>query len=899
MGYILITGGNLINKGAQAMTFIAVDEIKRRFPGREVVVISDVDAARSDEELSRYRFLFRDSVCLFGRKYKLVQHRYGKLDRHGDAAHIRRNVEMIVDVSGYTFGSHWGVLANLLAAYRARQAFRMKVPIYFMPQSFGPFTWTGLKRRVMEGIIKKWLGYAEVFYCREKQGFELMHARYHLPCVRYAADLVLANRGVDREALFQDMPKQAEAEQTISQIRPHSVGILPNVRNEDCGTPEKMNALYGSMIDTFLAMGRTVYLIRHAAQDEKCCTALKEHYRDDGRVVLLACEFDCFAYSELAKRFDYLVASRYHAVVHAYKAGTPCIVPGWAVKYQELMQLFGQEAYGLDVRTAEPRDAQARIRRMEENYEKEAALIRERLGGLQRENVFDVLNGTKCRTGLKYSKDSNGSNDSKYLKDLDDSKGSDGSNDANELKDWNVSNDTNETKDSGDTNSLKNLNLLSDGKDSNSSDDICIKETKRGHTNVMRIADDRQCVSCGICAAVCPADCIRYERKDGYYLPVIDEEACLHCGRCARVCYGGAGAEAVSFQKPQRALTARAKEERILLGGTSGGTVTALVERLLQDGIYDNAYLAEAFTDDGQLFTREFAAGEELGRTQKSRYVPVSQQYAVKGILSDPDKRTIYVGTACAVYGLLEALKLSGRSRDQVLIIGLFCDRMQTYSIYDYFRERYRRKEPQRGRLTGLYFRDKRAGGWPGNMRLTFEDGSSIDVSAKERMIVKDFFRGRRCVSCGDKLNRQADISVGDNYTGKNSDRRGSNSVLIYTERGAAAWEHCADAFETFPSTVEAVCKSQHTTWEEAFCCTRDGQGRVEPQAPDDVENGRLQTSGDMRNGRSQASGDLKKCQAIADCMLGEQGDYSLIEKEKKKKKRQMYRKALRERLHL
>lgn len=846
MGYILITGGNLINKGAQAMTFIAVDEIKRRFPDREVVVISDVDAARSDEELSRYRFLFRDSVCLFGRKYKLVQHRYGRLDRHGDAAHIRRNVEMIVDVSGYTFGSHWGVLANLLAAYRARRAFRMKVPIYFMPQSFGPFTWTGLRQRAVGSILKKWLGYAEVFYCREMQGFELMRAHYHLPCIRYAADLVLVNRGVDREVLFRDMPKQTEAEQAIAQIRPHSVGILPNVRNEDCSTPEKMNALYGSMIDTFLAMGRTVYLIRHAAQDQKCCTALKEHYREDGRVVLLAYEFDCFAYSELAKRFDYLVASRYHAVVHAYKAGTPCIVPGWAVKYRELMQLFGQEAYGLDVRTAEPGDAKARIRLMEENYEKEAALIRERLGGLQRENVFDVLNKSK------YRKDSEDSKDSKY------------------------------------SNNLKNLNLSSDRKDSRPSNDTRIEETKRGHANVMGIADDRQCVSCGICAAVCPADCIRYERKDGYYLPVIDEEACLHCGRCARVCYGGAGAEAVSFQKPQRVLTARAKEERILLGGTSGGTVTALVERLLQDGIYDNAYLAEAFTDDGQLFTREFAAGENLSGTQKSRYVPVSQQYAVKGILSNPDKRTIYVGTACAVYGLLEALKISGRNRDQVLVIGLFCDRMQTYSIYDYFRERYRRKEPQRGRLTGLYFRDKRAGGWPGNMRLTFEDGSSIDVSAKERMIVKDFFRGRRCVSCGDKLNRQADISVGDNYTGKNSDWRGSNSVLIYTERGAAAWEHCADVFETFPSTAEAVCKSQHTTWKDAFCCTQDGQSRVEPQAP-----------GDMRNGRPQMSDDLKECQAIADCVLGEQGDYSLIVKGKKKKKRQMYRKALRERLHL
>lgn len=832
MGYILITGGNLINKGAQAMTFVAVDEVKRRFPDREIVVVSDVDAARSDEELSHYRFLFRDGVCLFGRKYKLVQHRYGRLDRHGDAAHIRKHAEMIVDVSGYTFGSNWGVLANLLAAYRARRASKMHIPIYFMPQSFGPFAWTGLRRRVMDHILKKWLNHAQVFYCREMQGLELMRTRYCLPCARYGVDLVLANRGVDRDALFRDMPERAEEERAIAQIKPHSVGILPNVRNEASSTPEKMDALYHEMIDTFLRLGKTVYLIRHAAQDRKCCIRIKEHYREDERVVLLEEEFDCFAYSALAQRFDYLAASRYHAVVHAYKAGTPCIVPGWAVKYQELSQLFGQEAYVMDVRTAKPQDAESLILRMEENYEKESAAIRELLAKLQRENVFDILS---C------PKDSNAKTTGAK---------------------------TAGTKTAGaKTTGVKTARVKAAGVDTADGDAAALRE----------IVNSRQCVSCGICAAVCPAECIQFKRTDGYYLPVIEEEACMHCGRCERVCYGKAGAGNVTFQKPQRALTARAKDERILLGATSGGAVTALVERLLQDGIYDNAYLAEGFSDERQLFTREFAAGEKLNGTQKSRYVPVSQQYAVKGILSNPDKRTIYVGTACAVYGLLEALKLAGRSRDHVLIIGLFCDRMQTYSLYDYFREHYGRKEPHRGRMTALYFRDKRAGGWPGNMRLTFEDGSSIDVSAKERMIVKDFFRGRRCVSCSDKLNRQADISVGDNYTGKNSDKRGSNSVLIYTESGMKAWEHCGELFETFPSSTEEILKSQHTTWENAFGCTKDGLKRVEPPEPDSRE----------------------KRKAAADYMLGEQGNYPLIEKEKKKKKREMYRKALRERLHL
>lgn len=800
MGYVLITGGNLVNKGAQAMTFIAVDEVKRRFPEKEVVVVSDVDAARSDEELSQYRFLFRDGTCLFGKKYKLVQRRYGRLDRHGDAAYIRKHVDRIIDVSGYTFGSCWGVLANLLAAYRAEQAAKIGAPIYFMPQSFGPFEWKGLRRMVVNHFLKKWFRYIQVFYCREKEGCDLMRNRYHIKRVKYGADLVLANRGVDDQKLFYSRPGKEEYDRVIAGIKPHSVGILPNMRNDSYATAEAMDALYQPMIDKLLEMGRTVYLIRHAAQDAACCSRLKSLYERDGRVILLETDFDCFAYSALAARFDYLVASRYHAVVHAYKEGTPCIIPGWAVKYKELSEHFGQQDYFLDVRAARSKQAADLIVRMEENYQKERETIRGRLDEVQRKNVFDILGSSEERKR---------------------------------------------------------------------------DEEKTSATEMEEIARYRKCVSCGICAAVCPADCIHYERTDGYYLPVFTKSACVDCGRCRRVCYAKVKMADIPFRKPRFALTAQARDEELLKRATSGGAVTALVTRLLQDGVYDNAYLVEGFEDKGQLTTREFTAGDDLSVTQKSRYVPVSQQRAVEGILAEPDKRSIYVGTACAVYGLLQALKLSGRDREQVLVIGLFCDRMQTYSIYDYFREHYRRHEPERGNMKELYFRDKRAGGWPGNMRVTFEDGSSIDVSAKERMILKDFFRGRRCVSCTDKLNRQADLSVGDNYTGENSGKQGTNSVLIYTERGEAAWKHCEDAFLTFPSSAEEICKSQHTTWEDAFACTKDGLTKVEPREVSDDE----------------------ELDALVDYMLGEMGHYELIESKKKEKLKQMYRKALRERL--
>ena len=44
------------------------------------------------------------------------------------------------------------------------------------------------------------------------------------------------------------------------------------------------------------------------------------------------------------------------------------------------------------------------------------------------------------------------------------------------------------------------------------------------------ITDD--CVECGSCAAVCPADAI--SEGDGKY--VIDADACLDCGTCADAC---------------------------------------------------------------------------------------------------------------------------------------------------------------------------------------------------------------------------------------------------------------------------------------------------------------------------------------------------------------------------
>lgn len=390
MGYVLITGGSFKNKGAQSMVFITVNEVRKRFPQKEIVVISDVDAAKYadiPEKDGEFQFMLRDSVCLYGWKYKLVQHRYGKLDRYQDADKIQKNVDMIIDISGYTFGSNFGWMSNLLAAYRAKRAKKYKAPIYYMPQSFGPFEWKGVFGKITDTCIRKWLPYAKVLYAREEEGAELLRGKYGFSNVALSNDLVLLNKGIDLHCIYKKVP-----DAKVPDIVQNSVAVLPNVRNYKYGNRESLMKAYRSIIDIQLMKNRTVYLIRHATEDLIFCREIKGLYENNSKVVLVEEDFECWEYEKFVQQFDYLVASRYHAIVHAYKRQVPCIVLGWAIKYQELLGKFGQEKYAVDVRGNIDGNVLADIvEQMERNYSCESEKIGIILRQLQKSDVFECI----------------------------------------------------------------------------------------------------------------------------------------------------------------------------------------------------------------------------------------------------------------------------------------------------------------------------------------------------------------------------------------------------------------------------------------------------------------------------------------------------------------------------
>lgn len=391
MRNIIITGGELFNKGAQAMTFITVDEIRKRFPDHEIYLLSEMDLARPDAERHQYAF---DFMGWYPVKFARCQHNLPlkllcKL-RNGrelvEAETIYKNCDAMIDISGYALGSNWSMQNNSRYLDHLEFADAFGIPVFLMPQSFGPFEF-GAEHPGIDERCRKLLPACKAILAREQEGYDALVNTYGLSNVRLAPDLVLNNRGIDLKHIFREIP-----ELCLPKIAPDSIAVVPNGRNLSVGNADAVLELYRAAIRQGLAQGKTVYLLHHAASDAKICAQLKAQFAEEECVVVLEQAFSCLEFNELVKCFDYLVASRFHSIVHAYKNGVPCLTLGWAKKYEDLLAQFEQCDYLFDVRNSpNEKNLTAAMERLNCFREKESATILSHLADVQQDNVFDVM----------------------------------------------------------------------------------------------------------------------------------------------------------------------------------------------------------------------------------------------------------------------------------------------------------------------------------------------------------------------------------------------------------------------------------------------------------------------------------------------------------------------------
>lgn len=317
-------------------------------------------------------------------KKALYTLRYGKTFTEVDE--IYRNTDLLLDVSGYALGSNWSPKVCNDYLDNIEHALAYGIPVYLMPQSFGPFDYTDEAGIAVDARTRRLFPEVAHIFAREQDGYDALISRYGLTNVTLTNDMVLASRIHDYTAALREEPVL-----DLPIICENSMALIPNVRAGDNGVND-IEKLYCAAIEAGLAHGLTVYITYHSTQDKSLCSALKAAFSGNDRVVLLDRDHSCIEFNELVKMFRFVVASRFHAIVHALKNGVPCIALGWAVKYIDLMNLFGQSQYLFDLRqSVDPEAIQAAVAAMNQNFTAETQKIKAVLPAVQADNVFDLI----------------------------------------------------------------------------------------------------------------------------------------------------------------------------------------------------------------------------------------------------------------------------------------------------------------------------------------------------------------------------------------------------------------------------------------------------------------------------------------------------------------------------
>lgn len=726
MKKILITGGEMFNKGAQAMTYIVVDKLQTIYKDCEINVISDRDfSKRTDKEKANLKFnitkqnttaatILYKTGGIF-RLFKLLKIVSKKDIEKMDA--LYGDADMLFDISGYALGSNWGNKGSIRYLLKLILAKAYGIKTYIMPQSIGPFNYKGIEGLFIKILLKKYLCYPEKIFVREKIGYDLLVNKYGLKNVELAYDMVLTNRYINTENLFFEKPQME-----VPEVLQNSVCVLPNIKNYKHGNKQEILNVYKEIVELLLVLGKCVYLARHSTEDIGPCLDIKKEFSDNEKVVLIEKEFSCFEYNELVKKFDFIIASRFHSIVHAYKNGIPAIVLGWADKYIELVKIFEQSYNVFDVRkNISVKKITDSIKKLNAECVEVSERILRTVEKLQEKDVF-----YHCVF----------------------------------------------------QNDIKTIACL----------------------------DKSLCTSCGVCAGVCPKQCIETKFINGQYIPEIKHDECTECGLCAQVCSfcndNKSQKQHMVLKKPI-CYNAWMKDNAVRMEGTSGGITNGLIRSLIKKDAYSCAFCVDSFAYDKEVFST--FCNEDFSNISKSRYVPVSHKKAVEYILKNKNDKVILVATPCAVHNILNVIEKLKLNRENYLIIGLFCDKTERNSIFTYFQSLTKKT------VSSLHFRNKEKNGWPGAMKFFYSDGSEEFRSASVRMKVKSYFQLEQCLYCVDKMNSFCDISVGDNYTEKHGPekKKGENSLIIRTEMGLKAFESIEEECEKFEVSYDEILSSQ------------------------------------------------------------------------------------------
>lgn len=310
---IEINGTGTHNRGAELMAIAIADRMRATFPGVRLVVPSQYG---SQADRKKHGFL---TTWEFMGRLGPIKSAWAAIAWRGRPDVISpAEVDIVLDASGFAFSDQWGASRPRKLVRTMARPYRSRQQLVLLPQALGPF-----EQPDVADWSRKMFSRASLVCARDSQSFS---------CVK--------GLGVDRA-----LKQYPDFTVTVSPRLPADVvlperfcAIVPNIRMLDkTGTGDAYLAFLRHAVDAMRKQGLNPAFVLHDAEEDRAVLGLMGPEYADLPVLTHA---DPRVLKGMLGKADFVIGSRFHALVSSLSQGVPCIGAGWSHKYPELFRDF-------------------------------------------------------------------------------------------------------------------------------------------------------------------------------------------------------------------------------------------------------------------------------------------------------------------------------------------------------------------------------------------------------------------------------------------------------------------------------------------------------------------------------------------------------------------------------
>lgn len=243
---------------------------------------------------------------------KVLRNLYGMI--------LDEEVDIVLDASGFAYTSQWGIERTKIMSEESTKWKKANKKIILLPQAFGPFDDSTIKKYMIQIIDN-----SDVIYARDPFSYnELLQLKKDTNKIRLFPDFTILFKGVK--------PKYFDPDK-------YNVCIVPNIRMKDMRSDSSDYEEYFSRIIKKIQNKRLkpFFLIHGGVEDTPLVDKINTFL--DDKIDIISEENPSYIKGIIANSKG-LVSSRFHALASALYSGVPSIGTGWSHKYQYLFEEF-------------------------------------------------------------------------------------------------------------------------------------------------------------------------------------------------------------------------------------------------------------------------------------------------------------------------------------------------------------------------------------------------------------------------------------------------------------------------------------------------------------------------------------------------------------------------------